>query len=87
MSNDLNESLQEPVYWLSPVGDLDDFGNAIFNDFVDGKTKWGPWGIMSHSPAKGQFPTSFESNGVGLGLGRGQHYRKQLDGRWLKVAG
>ena len=74
------------VYWLSRVPDTDDFGNSIHFDFVDGKTKYGPWAIMAHSQVKG-VQSSFDINGVGLGTGLGQHYQKQLDGRWLKVEG
>ena len=73
-----------PVYWLSPVPALDDFGNAVHDEFVDGATKGragapGPWAIMS--------PSAYKAVGVGLGTGRGQRYRRQSDGRWKKVEG
>jgi len=32
-------------------------------------------------------PKSFEINGIALGLGLGQRYKKQSDGKWLKVEG
>ena len=67
------------VYWLSPLGAADDFGIPIAQEFVDGKTRLGPWAIMA--------PSSFKIMGVGLGLGRGQRYERQADGRWLKVEG
>jgi hypothetical protein len=57
----------------------DDFGEPIEGLFVDGKTQEGPWAIMSS--------TSFVRHGIGLGLGRGQAYAQQGDGRWLKKAG
>ena len=34
--------------------------------FVDGKTTYGPWGIMC--------PTCFNEVGIGLGPGKGQKY-------------
>lgn len=61
-------------------GQRDDFGFLIGNEFIDGKTIYGPWGIM----AGGQ---SFATHGVGLGTGKGQRYAKQPDGRWKKVEG
>jgi hypothetical protein len=66
-------------YWIGPVPDTDDFGLPITDTFVDGATVYGPWGFMN--------PTSFMTKGRGLGTGRGQKYRKQPDGRWLKVGG
>lgn len=70
---------ENKVYWLSPVGEADDFGNPIENIIIDGATSLGPWALMS--------PASFEQYGRGLGLGRGQKYERQLDGKWLKVEG
>jgi len=67
------------VYWTGPVGDRDDFGSPISKEIIDGKTRMGPWALMS--------PVSYSKYGVGLGLGRGQRYKKQTDGRWLKVEG
>lgn len=73
----LNEEAQ---YWGRPVGDNDDFGDQITDEFIDGKSRMGPWGIMT--------PKSWKTNGVGrLGTGYGQRYKKQADGKWLKVDG
>ena len=47
--------------------------------FVDGRTRMGPWGYMC-------LPCH-RTNGVGLGLGKGQLYEKQTDGNFLKVQG
>lgn len=66
-------------YWLSDVPDLDDFGNAIHDVFVDGATVYGPWAFMT--------PVAHKALGRGLGLGKGQKYAKQADGKWLKVEG
>lgn len=70
-------------YWSGPVPKRDDFGDMITDTFVDGKTSsglpgLGRWARMSW--------TSWLSHGIGrLGVGLGQKYRKQSDGRWLKV--
>jgi hypothetical protein len=47
----------------------DDFDLPIGSEFIDGRTKSGPWAIMQ--------PRSFAKHGVGLGLGKGQRYRKK----------
>jgi hypothetical protein len=70
----------EKRYWIgSTIGPKDDFGKPITDKFVDGKTRSGPWAIMA--------PASHRMQGMGLGLGRGQRYKKQEDGQWLKVEG
>jgi hypothetical protein len=75
----VNEA-KAPIYWTGVIGDFDDFGDMIFNEFIDGKTNKGPWAIMT--------PTTFDVYGVGkLGTGYGQRYRKQGNGKWLKVEG
>lgn len=70
-------------YWMGSIGPKDDFGVEITDSFVDGKTRMGPWGIMTME--------SWKRHGVGrLGLGFGQRYKKEeADGRirWLKVEG
>jgi hypothetical protein len=69
------------VYWLSHVGETDDFGKPYKDVMYDGKTKqWGSWANMNGS--------SWKTHGVGkLGTGYGQKYKRQPDGRWLKVEG
>ena len=41
-------------------------GRKIENEFIDGKTVRGPWGILC--------PRCHKAAGVGLGVGRGQQY-------------
>ncbi len=64
-----------PVYWLSPLGSVDDFGHPYVDEMIDGKTQFGPWANMT--------PENWEIFGAGLG----QRYQRQPDGRWLKVEG
>lgn len=72
--------MEKKVYWVSPLDKCDDFEKPLENDMIDGKTKFGPWAIMT--------PESWELYGCGkLGLGFGQRYKKQSDGKWLKVEG
>ena len=67
-------------YWTTPVNERDDFGDLIDDIIIDGKTKIGPWAIMT--------PASFDKYGLGkLGTGFGQKYQKQSDGNWLKIEG
>lgn len=73
---------KEPQYWLSPLGKADDFGIPYKDEMIDGKTnsRFGAWANMT--------PESWRVYGVGqLGTGYGQRYKKQADGRWLKVGG
>jgi len=68
------------VYWLSPLNDVDDFGDKFTDTMIDGKTNMGPWANMT--------PRSWAKHGVGqFGVGLGQLYKKQPDGRWLKIKG
>jgi hypothetical protein len=65
--------------WLGEVPKKDDFGAPITDEFIDGKTAMGPWGIMS--------PRTFRQMGTGLGMGKGQRYKKNPQGEWEKVEG
>jgi hypothetical protein len=68
-------------YWLSPAPEACDLcGKPIGEVFIDGKTRQGPWGILDE--------TCHRLDGYGLGLGRGQKYRREADsGRYRKVEG
>lgn len=64
-------------YWHGDIKSTDDLGLPIDNVFIDGATTMGPWAIMS--------PVSHKRYGRGLGVGVGQRYEKQPDGKWLKT--
>ena len=73
----------KPKYWAGKIGPTDDFGGEITDTFYDAKTMRGPWAIMN--------PASFARHRItrdgSLGMGLGQKYEKQEDGRWLKTGG
>lgn len=69
-------------YWLSRVNATDDFGDPVTDVIIDGKTCFGPWGLMTPKSWARYSGTSGK-----LGLGMGQKYKKQSDGKWLKVEG
>jgi hypothetical protein len=67
-------------YWMGPAPEKCDLcSTPITKVFIDGATSHGPWGNMC--------PTCHAFDGRGLGVGRGQKYQKQADGRWQKVGG
>lgn len=49
----------------------------ITDTFIDGRTINGNWCYMH--------PDTHASRGIGLGIGKGQKFEKQQDGRWLKT--
>lgn len=78
---------QGGVYWQSPVLENDDFGEPIIDEFIDGRTAYGPWAIMS--PLSHTIHGARDRYGLPalLGTGTGQRYQRQPDGRFLKVEG
>jgi hypothetical protein len=68
-------------YWTGDVPAKDDFGMTIEDEFVDGRMRGrSQWAMFT--------PMSWRALGIGtLGLGYGQRYKKQKDGRWIKVEG
>jgi len=70
------------VYWSSPLEDKCQTCSLPFGDTMyDMKTVHGPWANMCHSCA-------MHGHGIGkVGLGFGQKYEKQPDGKWLKTEG
>lgn len=72
--------MEKQKFWAGKPPARDDFGKPIVASFIDGKTRHGPWAIMTLQ--------SWLSEGCGrFGLGFGQRYSYQGDGRWLKVEG
>lgn len=69
-------------YWQGSAPlqcDMDQAHTSTRETFVDGATKFGPWGIMC-------IPC-FERFGLGLGTGKGQKYQRQANGSFFKVEG
>lgn len=69
-----------PVYWTSPLEDRCQIsGRRLEGIMYDAKLPGGSWANICHQ--------TFVNMGCQLGLGLGQKYERQLDGRWLKVEG
>lgn len=67
-------------FWLGAApAKCDVCGKAITSVFIDGKWMGRAWA--------NQCPTCFDQARGQLGLGSGQRYEKQDDGRWLKTGG
>ena len=80
--DDFNDvDAEEPVYWLSPLGGFDDFARPYKGVMYDAKTKFGYWANMTEESYQKYRYYQW------LGLGKGQKYVEQADGRWLKVEG
>jgi len=73
--------MSKQVYWLSPLGGFDDFGRPYKKVMYDAKTTQSCWANMTEE--------SWQEHGAykDVGLGRGQKYELQSNGKWLKVAG
>lgn len=70
----------KPRYWLgSEPTHCQVCEGPFHNKFVDGATFTGQWALMCKPCHKRM--------GRGLGMGRGQEYTRQADGRWLKTGG
>lgn len=71
--------MSELKRWLSPPPETCDICEShITKEFVDGRTRLGPWGCLCVDCHK--------KEGGRLGLGFGQRY--QFDGKfWIKIAG
>lgn len=79
MSSETTTAVPPPRYWMSDVPTACDCcGIGIHSIFVDGATRKG-WANLH--------PTCHERIGVGLGVGKGQRYEKQDNGRWMKTGG
>jgi hypothetical protein len=69
------------VYWLgTPPTICDLCQRPLADTFIDGAVKpQGSWGNLDLA--------CHRKFGVGLGTGKGQMYKRQADGRWLKTEG
>jgi hypothetical protein len=68
------------LYWAgSKLDKCEICRQSLTETVVDGKTLMGPWALMC--------PACYSNYGLGLGTGRGQMYKRQSNGRWLKTAG
>lgn len=54
-------------------------GQECGEDLYDGLTNLCSWAVMCNK--------CFENHGTKLGLGYGQHYRKNEDGEYIKIEG
>ena len=69
---------KERVEWLG--GRRSDVSGRVCEEFlVDGRTRGGPWAVMTVD--------EHARLGVGLGVGRGQLYKRDGEGRYWKVCG
>ena len=66
-------------YWMGSVNDCDFCHSKIDTEFIDGATTSGPWALMC--------PKCFNIHGTGLGLGKGQRYKKDKNGKFEKIEG
>jgi hypothetical protein len=74
--------MTEPVkrYWQGAAPLTCDLCHEpVTTSFSDAKTFMGPWACMCSDCASRQH--------IVHGIGRGQRYERQSDGRWLKVEG
>lgn len=72
---------KEPVYWIGEVPTSCQLsGKRITTKFVDGR-------VPGMSSWANMHPKYFEALGGTFGMGCGQLYEKQENGRWLKVEG
>lgn len=67
------------VTFVNPLEVCDICNKEIKEKFVDGATVWGPWAHMC--------PECFGTYGIGLGPGKGQEYKKNETGDYVKIAG
>jgi hypothetical protein len=70
---------KRPVYWMGSTASCDICKMPLGKRIIDGKTNSGLWALMD--------PACHRNHGRGLGVGFGQAYEKQDDGRYLKVEG
>lgn len=69
----------KPVYWAGEPGVCNHCDRPIDGSFIDGRLPNGQWGNFDLACARVLRVTT--------GAGRGQMYRRQEDGRYMKVEG
>lgn len=81
MKNKSDDDKPEPKrYWTGDIDNCNICKLPITTHFIDGRlTGYTTWAIMC--------PKCFEDYGAGLGTGRGQLYKKQPDGKYMKIKG
>jgi hypothetical protein len=81
MADEVNALDDKRVFWMGEVPTHCQLSNKrITKSFVDGR-------VPGHSSWACMHPSYYKSVGGTFGMGRGQRYEKQADGRWLKVEG
>lgn len=65
--------------FLNPPEACDICHSQVTDEFVDGRTIYGPWANMC--------PSCFKEIGIKLGTGYGQRYKKNSDNEFIKVEG
>ena len=66
-------------YWAGDPAECDICNKPFGKLMYDARTSMGGWGNLCSR--------CFNRYGVGLGVGKGQRYSLQDDGRWLKTGG
>lgn len=75
------ETRMKEVYWIGDVPSKCELSDLPIDTlFIDGR-------IPGRTAWANMHPVTFEKLGGEFGLGRGQLYQKQKNGRWLKIAG
>lgn len=70
----------EPVYWMGEIPTACPIcGAKMHHKMVDARLRQGSWATIDLK--------CHAEHGVGTGVGKGQVYEKQPDGRWLKIEG
>ena len=81
----------EKKFWLGPAPEKCEFcGVSITSKFYDARIKTfrlSPSGKSAEIICGFACPSCHTFEGIGLGPGKGQEYKKQKDQRWMKTGG
>jgi hypothetical protein len=75
----MSQTLQRPLYWIGVLRGCNVCGGEFDGTMYDAKTHTGQWGNLCGG--------CFESHAGSLGLGLGQKYVQQSDGKYMCVEG